>query len=130
VTQAVLCAALAISGTFERLALLGNTAALLSYASCCAAAWQLRRKDVRATEARYDVPGAAFAPPVALLSIAWLLSGVSWTEWLASALVAAVAAVVAALKLTLPRQAPETFARFFLTGAGIWACCAAIRKSI
>ena len=43
---------------------------------------------------------------------------------------AAVAAVVAALKLTLPRQAPETFARFFLTGAGIWACCAGIRKSI
>lgn len=42
----------------------------------------------------------------------------------------AVAAVVAALKLTLLRQAPETFARFFLTGAGIWACCAAIRKSI
>jgi hypothetical protein len=44
--------------------------------------------------------------------------------------VAAVAAAVAALQLTLPRQAPETFARFFLTGAGIWACCAAIRKSI
>ena len=44
--------------------------------------------------------------------------------------VAAVAGVVAAVKLTLPRQAPETFARFFLTGAGIWACCAAIRKSI
>lgn len=43
---------------------------------------------------------------------------------------AAVAAVVAALKLTLPRQAPETFARFFSTGAGIWACCAAKRKSI
>ena len=44
--------------------------------------------------------------------------------------VAAVVAVAAVLKLTLPRQAPETFARFFLTGAGIWACCAAIRKSI
>jgi hypothetical protein len=43
---------------------------------------------------------------------------------------AAVAAVVAALKLTLLRQAPGTFARFFLTGAGIWACCAAKRKSI
>jgi hypothetical protein len=42
----------------------------------------------------------------------------------------AVAAVVPALKPTRPRQAPETFARFFLTGAGIWACCAAIRKSI
>ena len=44
--------------------------------------------------------------------------------------VAAVVAVAAVLKLTLPRQAPETFARFFLTGAGIWACCAAKRKSI
>jgi len=46
------------------------------------------------------------------------------------AAVAAVAAVVAALQLTLPRQALETFARFFITGAGIWACCAARRKSI
>ena len=47
-----------------------------------------------------------------------------------AAVAAVVAAVVAALKLTLPRQVPETFARFYLTGAGIWACCAAIRKSI
>jgi hypothetical protein len=44
------------------------------------------------------------------------------------AVAAVVAAVVAALKLTLPRQAPETSARFFLTGPGIWACCAAKRK--
>jgi hypothetical protein len=44
--------------------------------------------------------------------------------------VAAVAAAAADNKLTLPRQAPETFARFFITGAGIWACCAAKRKSI
>jgi len=47
-----------------------------------------------------------------------------------AAVAAVVAAVVAALKLTLPRQVPETFARFYLTGAGIWVCCAAIRKSI
>ena len=43
---------------------------------------------------------------------------------------AAVAAAAADNKLTLPRQALETFARFFITGAGIWACCAAIRSSI
>jgi hypothetical protein len=41
-----------------------------------------------------------------------------------------VAAVVAAVKRTLLRQAPETFGRSFSTGAGIWACCAATRKSI
>ena len=43
---------------------------------------------------------------------------------------AVVAAEVAAVKLTLPRQAPGTFARFFITGAGIWACCAARPKTI
>jgi len=43
---------------------------------------------------------------------------------------AAVAAVAADNKLTLPRRALETFARFFITGPGIWACCAAKRNSI
>jgi hypothetical protein len=42
----------------------------------------------------------------------------------------AVAAGVAALKLTLPQLALVTFARFFITGPGIWACCAAKRKPI
>jgi len=42
----------------------------------------------------------------------------------------AAAAAAADNQLTLPRQTLETFARFFITGAGIWACCAAIRKSI
>jgi Trk K+ transport system NAD-binding subunit len=42
----------------------------------------------------------------------------------------AAVAAVAAVKLTLPRQAPGTFARFFITGAGIWACCAARPKTI
>jgi basic amino acid/polyamine antiporter, APA family len=103
VTQAVLCAALAISGTFERLALLGNAAALLSYASCCAAAWQLRRKDVRMTGTRYEVPGAAFAAPVALLFIGWLLTAMTRTEWIASAVVAALAVAVYLVGRTRPR---------------------------
>jgi hypothetical protein len=44
--------------------------------------------------------------------------------------VAVQEAVAAALQLTLPRQAPETSARCYTTGVGIWACFAAIRKSI
>ena len=43
---------------------------------------------------------------------------------------AAAAAVAVALHRTRPRQAPGTCARCFTTGAGIWACCAARRKSI
>jgi APA family basic amino acid/polyamine antiporter len=97
--QALLVAALAVSGTFERLALLGNAAVLLCYAACCAAAWQLRRKDVRQTGAkRHAIPGAAIAPPVALLLIGWLLTAMTRAEWLAVALVALIAAVVYAAR--------------------------------
>ena len=94
VVQAVIVAALAISGTFERLALLGNAAALLSYGACCAAAWQLRRRDVRMTETRYDVPGGGIAPPIALLFIGWLLTGISATEWISATVVVALAVLL------------------------------------
>jgi hypothetical protein len=40
------------------------------------------------------------------------------------------AVAVAALKLTLPRQAHAISARCYTTGVGIWACCAVKRKSI
>lgn len=98
VVQAILVAGLAVSGTFERLALLGNAAVLLSYMACCVAAWQLRRKDVRQTENRYEVPGAAIAPPIALLLIGWLLTAMTRAEWLAVALVTVVATVVYAAR--------------------------------
>ena len=98
VVQAALVAALAISGTFERLALLGNAAVLLSYVACCAAAWQLRRRNVRMTDTRYDVPGGGIAPPIALVLIGWLLSGMTASEWAASAVVVAIAALVYAAR--------------------------------
>jgi basic amino acid/polyamine antiporter, APA family len=98
VVQAALIAGLAISGTFERLALLGNAAVLLSYVACCAAAWQLRRKDVRMTATRYDVPGGGIAPPIALVFIGWLLSGMTAAEWAASAVVVVLAALVYAVR--------------------------------
>ena len=98
VVQAVLVGALAVSGTFERLALLGNVGALLTYGTACAAAWQLRRKDVRMTATRYDVVGGGIAPPIALVLIAWLLTGMSAAEWTAGATVVAVAGVLYAAR--------------------------------
>lgn len=98
VVQSLLVAALALSGTFERLALLGNAAVLLCYAACCAAAWELRRKNVRQTATSYAVPGGAVAPPIALAFIGWLLTGMTRAEWIAVALVAAVATVVYAAR--------------------------------
>ena len=98
VVQAALVAGFAISGSFEQLALLSNAGGLLSYVMCCAAAWELRRRDVRMTATRFDVPGAGIAPPIAIALIAWLLTGLSAAEWTASAVVATAAVVLYAVR--------------------------------
>jgi amino acid transporter len=88
VAQAALTVALALSGGFERLALVANGAALLAYAACCAAAWELRRKDVRQGGGLpFRTPFGGVAPVLALLVIAFLLSGLSRQEWVALAVV-------------------------------------------
>jgi basic amino acid/polyamine antiporter, APA family len=93
VLQAVLTVALAISGTFERLALLANVAALALYFGCAAAAWRLRSR--AATE--QDGPAwsaVAVAPFLAMPVILWLLTGLARDEWIGFAAGLAAASVV------------------------------------
>ena len=47
VAQSILALALAISGTFERLAILANAAALALYLGCAVAAWRLAIRRAR-----------------------------------------------------------------------------------
>ena len=47
ITVALIALALALSGEFERLAIMANLAVLLVYLGCAAAAWKLRRMGVR-----------------------------------------------------------------------------------
>ena len=89
--QSVLTVVLAISGTFEKLAILANVSALALYFGCALAAWQLRRMGVAAPGAApIRVPLTGVVPWLACGVIIWLLSGVSGHEWLA--FVACVAA--------------------------------------
>jgi amino acid transporter len=92
--QAVVTAALALTGSFEKLAILANLATLLLYAACCVAAWELRRRDVRAGGIPFRVPGGAVVPFLALAAIAYLLTSIKWDEWLAAAAVVVVSAVL------------------------------------
>ncbi len=83
VVQSVITAALAVSGTFEKLAILANVSALALYFGCALASWQLRRIGVSAGGAAPTQ--AAFAnvvPWLACAVIIWLLSGVSSSEWI------------------------------------------------
>jgi len=92
--QAVLTFALAVSSGFEKLAILANLSTLLLYAACCVAAWQLRRRDVRADGIPFRVPAASIVPWLALAVIAFLLKSITRGEWAVVGGVMAAAAVL------------------------------------
>ena len=74
--------ALAVSGTFEKLAILANVSALALYLGCALASWRLRQADAAA---RTDPPRLSpghVVPWLATVVILWLLSGMTGDEWL------------------------------------------------
>jgi amino acid transporter len=91
--QTALTIALAISGTFERLAIIANAAALALYLGCAVAAWRLRARDAE-DAARGSLPVAGIAPFVAVPVIAWLLSGLTRGEWIGFGACLAIASVI------------------------------------
>jgi amino acid transporter len=94
VAQVVVVLVIAITGSFEQLVLIANGAVLLAYAACCAAAWRLRQLDVREGGVPFRIPGGALVPVLALLVIAWMMTGLTRREWLAIGAVLAIAIVL------------------------------------
>src|SRR5581483_10830903 len=78
--QTVIVAALALSGSFEKLAIIANGSVLLVYAACCCALYPLRRRGVAAGGTPFRVPLASVVPALALACIAWLLGTLSAGE--------------------------------------------------
>ena len=81
VAQVVLVLLLAGTNGFEFLAIIANVAALLVYLGCALAAWQLRRRDVRAGGTPFRIPGGAVAPVLAVMVIVALLASITLREW-------------------------------------------------
>jgi amino acid transporter len=92
--QVTIACAFAITSTFERLAILANLTLLLLYGACCLAAWQLRRRGVRAGGVPFVVPGGGAAPIAACVVIAWMLTGIRAAEWAAMGVALLAASVV------------------------------------
>jgi len=92
--QSAIAGVLAVTSTFDRLAIFATTALLCLYGACCAAAWELRRRDVRAGGLPFQIPGGRFAPPAAVLAIVWMLTSVTVREWAALLGVLVVASLV------------------------------------
>ena len=94
IVQSLLTFALAVTGTFEQLAILANVSALALYFGCALAAWKLRQMNVTGSGAAFRVPGAAIVPWVACAVIAWLLTGVTSLEWLGFLICVALASLI------------------------------------
>jgi amino acid transporter len=75
VAQSLLALVLAISGTFEKLAIFANVSALALYFGCALAAWRLRKPG--------EHGAGSVVPWLACGVIAWVLSGLTRDEWLA-----------------------------------------------
>jgi len=99
VTYTVLATALALSGTFERLAILANSTVLLLYFLCAIAAAVLQRRDVRAGGQPFRLPAGMLLPGLTCLAVAWIFARtVSARELLAVAIVVAVVTGAYALR--------------------------------
>jgi len=95
--QSSLAVALAISGTFEKLAILANVSALALYFGCALAAWRLRQLGVAEQGLAIRVPLGAVAPWLACVVIVWLLTGLTSGEWLAFGACVAAASLLYAV---------------------------------
>lgn len=80
IVHGVVAALLALSGTFERLAILSNIAALLLYLLCSLAAFELRRRGVQQGGTPIHVPFGAVIPWLSVGVILFLLSGATGAE--------------------------------------------------
>lgn len=103
VVQSVVVCILAITSSFEQLAVIANLSALLLYLGCVAAAWELRRRDVRTGEGKPPMR-LPLGPTVHVLTVAvigFLLTSITSVEW---AMVAGVLAVASLLYFLTARQ--------------------------
>ena len=82
VVQSAIAMVLAVSGTFEKLAIFANVSALALYLGCALAAWQLARMGIVGDGASFRVPLGRVVPWLACLVIVWLLTGLTRDEWL------------------------------------------------
>lgn len=102
IVQSTLALALAITGTFEKLAILANVSALALYLGCALAAWRLRQMGVqgdpstalRAGGSGFRVPLGGVVPWLAGAVIVWLLTGLTRDEWIGFGLCVGAASLV------------------------------------
>ena len=70
-----------LTSTFEDLAVMANVAALFLYAICCAAAWELMRRNIRTESKPLTFRGARLVPIISIALIVWILTHATAREF-------------------------------------------------
>lgn len=97
---------LSLTSSFAALAIMANVAALLLYIICCAAAWELMRRDIRTEAPPFMFPGARLVPIVSIVAIVWILSHATKTEFAITAWVFGVGSGLYFIQTLLQRTKP------------------------
>jgi basic amino acid/polyamine antiporter, APA family len=85
-------------GTFDRLLMLSTASMLIAYFLCCAAAIELKRRDVRMSGTPFELPGGSLLAVAACVVLAWLASHASGAALGVTAATLTVAAVLYAIR--------------------------------
>lgn len=92
-------ALLALSGTFEHLAIFSNLSAFVLYILCAIALMRLRRRDVRGDGKPWVIPGGPVVPVAACAANAWLIYATATRhDWIGIVMVLAAALLLFALR--------------------------------
>ena len=91
--QGVIVCAIALTGTYAKLAVMADIAILLVYLGCCVGAWRLRRLGVGAEANPFQMPAGNIVPWLAAALIVGLLVQGSASAWLVTGSVIAAASL-------------------------------------
>ncbi len=105
-TYALIAFVVSVSSSFEELAVMANVAVLLLYILCCAAAWELMRRDIPSDGEPFSVPFAKFFPIASIAIIIWILAHATEREFKLNAAVVVVASILYFAQKLLRRSSP------------------------
>lgn len=77
---AIVCATLAISGSFQFMVIMSSSGILIVYLICCLGLLRLRARKVTHDPETFVAPGGPVVPVAAAVIILWMLSTLAWKE--------------------------------------------------
>lgn len=105
IAYAVMAFAFSLTSTFEGLAVMANVAVLVVYLLCCAAAWELSRRDVRSDGPPFNFAGARLIPVCAIGVILWIVMHAKVREFSVAGAVLVVASILYGLRVVAAKRA-------------------------